>query len=621
MQSRISLLGIMLVLSTFAMSVYGKTLLSDPYKILEKHFEAIGGFDILRAQETMFKEGTIMIERAGLEGTFKQWSKRPLKLRQEIDLGVVSEVSGDNGEVSWHVDANGKLLIRKDEQTLKEREVKRLMEEYEYLNPGSEHFVVIFDGVEKIDGKDCYVVKITNTINEDIQKNFYDKSNFYLLKTMIIKPDNEGHVSYSDFRKVDGIVYPFREVVKQLPTNEMFVFEYSTYTLDPVIEDAFFDPPVEDVEDFMFVNGISAENVPFEFIEDHVYLPVNIMGKERLWVLDCGASVNVIDSSFAAEAGLTFEGPIKGLGGSGVVDFYYVTIPSYSIGGVKFNEQKVAAFNFRHLFKKVLELDVVGILGYDFLSRFVTKIDYAKETISFYHPAKFEYNGKGEVFDSPLQGHMLSLPVTVDDNYSGSWRLDIGAPDLDFHYPYAKLHGLLDREGFDVLVGDAAGFTTSRISKHKKMKVGGFIIVDPWIGAPHEEGTGALSAETVIGNIGNSFFRNFVLYLDYHNQRVILEKGDDYGAEFPRPKSGLQFYYNDEGDVEVVFVSPGTPADKAGFQKGDLIKSVNGVDVNYFGGVIALRKMMRAEAGTAYKIGILRGGKSFLKQLTLRDLL
>ncbi len=621
MQLRICVPVIILALFVLTAPTYSKTTLSDPYQILQKHFEAIGGLENLKAQATMYKEGRIIIEGAGLEGMFKQWSERPLKLRQETDLKVVSEVSGDNGEASWHVDANGKLLIRRDEHTLKEREVRKLMEQYEYVNPESEFFTLTFEGVEKLEGSECYVVKIANSINKDIQVNFYDKSSFFLMKTQIIKPDNEVHVSYSDFRKVDGFAVPFKEVVKVTPTNEITSVEYSTYRFGVKIDHTLFEPPAEDVEDFVFEDGVSAENAPVEFIENHIYLPVNIMGKERLWVLDCGASVNVIDSSFAAEAGLAFEGPVKGQGASGVVDFYFVTIPAYSVGGIKFNGQKVVAFNFRKLFHKALGLDVVGILGYDFLSRFVTKIDYAKQTLSFYHPGKFEYVGKGEVLESPLQGNMLNLPVTVDGKYSGTWTLDIGAPDLDFHYPYAKANDLLDRKGFDVMAGDAAGFTISRISKYRTVEVGGFALKEPWIGTPQEEGTGAFASEIVIGNIGNSLLRNFVLYLDYKNQRVILEKGDNFGAELPRPKSGIQFYYNDENDVEVVFVSPDTPAEDAGFQKGDIIKSINGIDVHYFDGIIALRELMRAEVGTTYNISILRGNKNLVKQLTLRNLL
>lgn len=616
---RLTLVGLLL-LAGIVMPVYGEKPLSDPHVILEKHFNAIGGLDNLRARKTMYQEGTIVIEGAGLEGTFEQWSERPLRLRQETDFKVVSEVSGDNGEVSWYVDANGKLLIQRDENTMKEREVRRLMEEYEYLNPESEYFTLTFRGVEKVNNKDCYVVKITNTINQDVQINFYDTSSFYLLRKSIIRPDNEEHITYSDYRKVDGFALPFKEVINQLPTDETITVEYSLFSLDMSMDQALFEPPAQDVEDFAFANGKSAENAPVRFIESHIYLPVNVMGKEQLWVLDCGASVNVVDSSFAAELGLPFEGPIKGQGASGVVNVYFVTLPAYSIDGVQFNEQKVVAFSFRQMFHKALGLDVVGILGYDFLSRFVTKIDYADQSISFYHPDRFEYEGEGTIFDSPIEGNMLSLPVTVDGQYSGKWSLDIGAPDLDFHYPYAKDQGLLDRPGVDVMVGDAAGITTTRISRYETIEVGDFVLEKPLIGTPHEEGTGAFSSETVIGNIGNSFFRNFVLYLDYEKQIVILEKGDDFGREFPRPKSGLQFMYNDDDEVEIRFVSHATPADDAGFKKGDIIKSINGIEVQYFDDLVALRKLMRQKAGTTYTVGILREGKFLEKQLALRDL-
>ncbi len=611
-----------LVLSSFVIPVQGEQLLSDPYDILQKHLEVLGGIGNLKAPKTMYKEGTIIIKSAGLEGTFKQWNERPLKLRQEIDLKVVKNITGDNGEFSWSVDANGKVLIKRDENTLKDREVRRLIEEYEYADRGSKHFNLIFEGTEKIAGKDCYVIQITNNINADIQRNFYDMKTFYLVRTALKKPDYEQIIDYSDFRMVrlGGVTVPFKERVTALPVNETSVIQYSQIGFNADIDGSLFEPPSRDVEDFVFANGVSAENAPVEFIENHIYLPVNISGKERLWVLDCGASVNVIDSSFAVELGLAFEGPVKGQGASGTVDFYYVNLPAYAIGGVRFNEQKVVAFNFSHMFEKALGLEVVGILGYDFLSRFVTKIDYANKNISFYHPEKFEYTGSGKVFESPLQDNMFSLPVTVDGKYSGSWRLDIGAPDLSFHYPYAKEHGLTGIDGVEVMVGDAAGMTTTALSRFKTVELGGFILKDMIIGVPHEEGTGAFAKKTAIGNVGNSVLRNFVLILDYNRQRVILEKGSDFGKRFPEHKSGLQFMYNADNDVEVRFVSPNTPAAESGFKKGDIIKRVNGIDVGYYGGLIALRNLMKEKAGTTYAIEVLRDKQVKKMQLTLRDL-
>jgi len=95
--------------------------MTDPYRILEKHFEVIGGSDKVKNQKTTYREGTISIEGARLQGTYKQWTEKPLRMRQEVDLTVVKIVAGDNGEFSWSIDANGKLQIQKDENTIKER--------------------------------------------------------------------------------------------------------------------------------------------------------------------------------------------------------------------------------------------------------------------------------------------------------------------------------------------------------------------------------------------------------------------------------------------------------------------------------------------------------------------
>jgi hypothetical protein len=331
--------------------------------------------------------------------------------------------------------------------------------------------------------------------------------------------------------------------------------------------------------------------------------------------------VNVIDSAYAADLKLEFEGPVKGQAASGIVNFYFVTLPPYSTGGIRFEEQKAVAMDMRDLLQRAYGLDVVGILGYDFLSRFTTRIDYANERLSFYSPEGFEYQGQGEVIDAHLdEEHMFNVPITVDGTYSGLWELDIGASGLDFHYPYAEEHNLLDRPGFDRIAAGAAAEYRVRFSQFETIELAGFTVERPLIGMPYERGEGAFGAKSSIGNIGNSFLQHFVLYLDYQNQRVIVEQGDNYGHEFPRDKSGLQFWYNADNEIEVLFVSPNTASAQAGFRKGDIIAAINELDVAYFDGILALRRLLREEAGTIYVIGIMRNQEPMQFQLTLREM-
>ncbi|KPJ73901.1 hypothetical protein AMJ52_02740 [candidate division TA06 bacterium DG_78] len=594
---------------------------TDPYTILNKHFETMGGLDAVKAEETVYAEGIVVIEGTGLQGPFKQWVAKPLFSREEVDLEVIRQLSGDNGQLSWIVDANGKLHIEKDEDALKRREVKKLLAEYDHLNPESQYFTLTFDGIEKVGTFECYVITMTNTINEDVKKDFYDTVQYSLVKTIDIHPDEEIHTIYTDYRDVNGVKHAFKETQEIFPIGQRVLVTISKYEINVPIASAVFEPPDYDVEDFHFTHGESAENIPFQFIENHISLLVNIGGKERLWILDTGAGKSVIDAQFAKELGLTLEGTMKGVGIGRIVEVSLTTLPAFSLDGLLIDKQNIAAIDVHPLLKRLLDIDVFGILGYDFLSRFTTKIDYAHNTISFYHPDRFDYTGTGVLMDAPLDHNTFVVPMAVDGTYSGKWLLDLGATGLTFHYPFAEDHNLLTLPGIDHIGFGAGGAFPSRISQFDSIEIAGFTIMNPLISIPREKGEGAFASKEKIGNIGNTLLRHFVLYLDYKKQQIILEKGDDFSTQFPRDKCGLQMVRTEDGaGYEVLFVADNTPAEKAGFKKGDIIKAINGISVLHFDGLVAIRNLFREEVGTQYRIGILRSGEPIELTTELQEL-
>ncbi|MBN1212798.1 MAG: aspartyl protease family protein [candidate division Zixibacteria bacterium] len=591
--------------------------LSDPYEIMEKHMDAMGGLERLKAETTSYTEGKLYL--AGLEGSFKQWKRSPLTNRTEVDLGVFKQITGDNGEFSWVEDANGKVKILKDENSVKRREISRLNDLYDYMNKDSKNFSLTFDGIEKVGENDCYIVTISNTINDDITKYFVNVGNYLLEKTVNKSPDAETHALYSDYREINGIKIAFRQESVTYPIEQKQTVELIKYESNPNIDPTLFEPPGGDVKDFEFTDGESAENIPFEFIENHLYIKVIINGRERLWCLDTGAGMSVIDSAYARELGLKVEGNLKGQGAGQTVDVAFTTLPPFSIEGIRFQEQNIIVIDIGSLFKK-WDYDVYGILGYDFLSRFVIKVDYADEKLSFYDPDKFEYRGDGVILDAPLVGHTFSLPVTVDGIYSGQWSVDLGAGSTSFHYPFAEENGFLKRDGIHKLGMGAGGHFDEKMLKFKTIELAGFTVKEPYIDFPLQK-SGAFGSSELIGNLGNSFFRHFVLYLDYKSQRMIVEKGKDYDRVFPVDRSGLQLIRSDDDEIEVFNASENTPSAKAGFQKGDIIMTINDIKAEYFGGAIAIRKLFQEKAGTRYSFKVKRGDQIKELSMTLKDLI
>ena len=591
--------------------------LTDPYEILTKHYEAMGGLERLKTERTRYFEATISVY--GLEGTVREWDETPIQKRQEVDIKVFKQISGDNGKFAWTVDQNGKLQIQKDESTLNKRKVDELMAVYDHLNRDSKNFTLTFEGTEKVGTADCYVVKIANSINKDYMLFYVNTSNLYLEKMTRVSPDQELRAVFSDYRNVNGIQVAFRQENEIAPIGQKQTVQITKYESNIAIDPALFEPPGEDVKDFQFTNGVSAENIPFKYIGEHMFLDVTVNCDKRLWVLDTGASVTVIDSAYAAQIGLESAGSIKASGAGQTVEASFVKLPPFSIPGIQFNEQQVASISLSGLFKRA-GLDVVGVLGYDFLSRFVTGVDYAGKTLSFYDPAAYVYKGNGKVVDAPLKDNLFMVPMSVDGKYSGLWSLDLGASGTSFFYGFADENQILGRPGVDGVAGGAGGYFTVRASRYGQVDIAGYTLSNQVISAPLEKTSGALGSKEGTGNIGNDILRHLVLYLDYKDQRVIFEKGKDFDREFPNGKSGLGFMNADDGSIEVFYVSSGTPADKAGFKKGDVLKSINGIPVERLAGVIAISELFKEAAGTEYTMRIAREGKVQTLKLKLKDL-
>jgi hypothetical protein len=361
--------------------------------------------------------------------------------------------------------------------------------------------------------------------------------------------------------------------------------------------------------------------VAFDLIENHIYIPVTVAGKTRPWMLDTGAGGSVIDAAFARELGLArAEGEVTAMGSGGTVQASFVELPGLTVAGKELGAQTMIALDIVRLTRNRVGTEPAGILGSDFLARYVTRLDYAGRTLEFYEPDVFEYKGGGKAVPMRFENNIPAVRLAVDDSIVGWWRLDTGASYPVFHGPSVAEFGLAERTGVEVLAGGVGGASLARLVGFGKIELAGYTIPDPVIAVPLDWAQGALAASEYVGTLGVPVLRNFVLYLDYHDNRVIFEPGADFGKRFPNDGSGLTLGQTDSTGLRVLHVSPAAPADQAGFRKDDEILAIDGKAPEEFGGVRGAKELLRAEPGTAYVFSVRRDGAELELKLTLREL-
>jgi S1-C subfamily serine protease len=112
------------------------------------------------------------------------------------------------------------------------------------------------------------------------------------------------------------------------------------------------------------------------------------------------------------------------------------------------------------------------------------------------------------------------------------------------------------------------------------------------------------------GLIGNDLMRRFNVTLNYTKQEIHIVPNSHYRDLFDYAYSGISVYYID-GQVSVDDVVPGSPADKAGFKKDDVILSVN----NDISNNIQTYKTMMQTTGQRLSFVVLRNGKPMMMSM------
>lgn len=574
---------------------------------------AVGGAEKIVAVEAIHRVGEASDD--GTRGTRDEWVTRELARREAVDHGRDRTLEVFNGRVAWVRDWNG-FVARLDGNDVKRELDLALLHGFGLLTgaggPGEE-------GGE-------------NTLR------FHPKGGLPL--TIVLDPatglpsraelpsfDGTLTITFSDWREVDGLRVPFHETSSTGPSKSEL--QLTSVDLHPA-ERVAFTKPESGPNDTFFLRGQRSERVPFNFDNNHIMILAKVDGVGPIWFLvDTGADRTYLNESRLGEFHLQPYGALQTIGGGEQsTGGSYVERLTVRIGDVELRDQHAAVLELKGL-EKLYGMPLGGLLGYDFLSRFVVDIDYAHRQLVLFPREHDTAKERGARVHLVLQGAQpyLDGSIRVGDEMIPSWFiLDVGAADtMTFTTPFIAAHQLLERAGdkertvHHVAAPDVAAYAPTNVrGLVDAITLGGIAIPHVPVNFSVAK-SGAYTSPAFDGNVGETLLSRFAqVILDYGRSEMILQPTPETTKPMhERTTFGLTIIATGEAfhTFNVTAVGADSPAAKAGFQKGDVITAIDATPAASLN--FAAVKSAFATAGTQHTVMVHRGSEEVKLAMTV----
>lgn len=404
--------------------------------------------------------------------------------------------------------------------------------------------------------------------------------------------------------------------------------------------------------------------IPFKFINNLIFIPVNINGADLTFLLDTGVAETSIFSLENKEIKLTNVEKIKfsGLGGEKSIDGFRSDYNIARIGKNYVNDSMTIFIITDQDFNisSHVGIPVNGIIGYHFFKNHPVLIDYTSKKIIIYNDENL-FRKKVKNFSELDISIEKSKPYIIADiemtheRKSSKLLIDLGNSDPIWLFPKLIKDFVYNRPNIDDFLG--RGFNGDIYGKRSRIHnlyLGNFRFEKPLTAMPDEYSIQHVNlVENRKGSVGGDIMRRFTVVFDYPHEKIYIRKNRNYDDPFHFNMSGLDFKQdgmewnkdmvnlpaknqgNLSGGVEVlnnnlqynfilkpIFSIAGvrkdSPGAKAGLQKDDRLISINGkktADMT----LQKIMELMKSEEGRTIEMLIERKNRQMSLRFTLED--
>lgn len=341
------------------------------------------------------------------------------------------------------------------------------------------------------------------------------------------------------------------------------------------------------------------------------------------FILDTGSAGISLDTNTCVRLNIPLtpsDRIVRGLGGTKQVSFAMdrtLRLPGLDVDSLNFH------VNDYELISQVYGLQVDGIIGYSLLSRYIVNVDYDKEMINIYSKGRFSYPKGGLLLKPSLTLiPIISAPLRNGKAQTNNrYYFDTGAGMcLLLSNQFVKDSGLLSsrkrqRKIIQTEAQGLGGKMEMHITTIQEFKIGNYSFRNVPVYL-FDDKTNITAYPFLGGMIGNDLLRRFNLFLNYPKKEIYLQPNTHYRDPFDYSYTGLIIYLIN-GRVEITDIIKNSPAEKAGFKKGDVILAIN----NNFSNNLTIYRDLLKNVGTRPTLVIMRNNELQLKKLPIKSIL
>ena len=368
------------------------------------------------------------------------------------------------------------------------------------------------------------------------------------------------------------------------------------------------------------------ESIRFQLINNLIVLPIEINGKQLSFILDTGVNKTILFNLTKNDSlGLknVKKVTLQGLGSGKPVEALISKRNKFRIRNLmSTNEELFVILKDKFNVSARMGVTIHGIIGYNLLKDVIAKINYKSKKITFYNPKTFSYSKCRKCETFPIQFYRnkpyLDAEIQLDTVGSKTTKvkmlIDSGGSDALWLFENTKEEIKTPKNFFNDILGEGlSGTIYGNRSRIPEFHLGKFKIKKPTVSFLDSISTyNARKYKDRNGSIGSNILKRFKLWVDYPNKKITFRKNGSFKGGFNYNMSGLDVVYNGQvlvkeeqinrvigfsGNVKtqnsntislvtsykyrfkpsyrVEKVLENSPSYFAGFQKGDVILSIN----------------------------------------------